>query len=152
VSPPTALAPFAASAICGGEPFRTTLQAWKYTLPAFVVPFMFCLSPEGAQLLIYTSEMVGPKMILSAPAGLGDWGAILWLTVTSCVALVGFCVMFTGYALGHANWVERLLCLAAGCLLIGANPYADAAGFALLAAGLGLHWARVRRGLSPSPA
>ena len=33
VSPPTALSPFAAAAITGGDPYRTTLQSWKYTLP-----------------------------------------------------------------------------------------------------------------------
>jgi TRAP transporter 4TM/12TM fusion protein len=150
VSPPTALAPFAAAAICGGDPFRTTMQAWKYTLPAFVVPFMFCLTPEGAQLLIYTSTLDGPKITLIPPGGFGDWWAIAWLTFTGCVSLVGFCVMFTGYALKPANWIERLLCLAGGCLLIGSNVYADFAGFACLAAGLGLHWLRVRRDLGPS--
>src|SRR6185369_7437146 len=41
VSPPTALSPFAAAAITGANPYRTTLQSWKYTMPAFVVPFMF---------------------------------------------------------------------------------------------------------------
>ena len=33
VSPPTALSPFAAAAITGGDPYKTTLQSWKYTLP-----------------------------------------------------------------------------------------------------------------------
>ncbi len=32
VSPPTALSPFAAAAITGGNPYGTTLQSWKYTL------------------------------------------------------------------------------------------------------------------------
>ena len=32
VSPPTALSPFAAAAITGGDPYKTTVQAWKYTL------------------------------------------------------------------------------------------------------------------------
>src|SRR6185503_7654108 len=41
VSPPTALSPFAAAAITGGDPYKTTLQCWKYTTPAFLVPFMF---------------------------------------------------------------------------------------------------------------
>ena len=36
VSPPTALSPFAAAAITGGDPYRTTLQSWKYTMPAFL--------------------------------------------------------------------------------------------------------------------
>ena len=31
VSPPTALSPFAAAAITGGDPYKTTLQSWKYT-------------------------------------------------------------------------------------------------------------------------
>jgi TRAP-type uncharacterized transport system fused permease subunit len=35
VSPPTALSPFAAAAITGGNPFRTMMLTWKYTLPAF---------------------------------------------------------------------------------------------------------------------
>ena len=47
VSPPTALSPFAAAAITGGDPYKTTLQAWKYTLPAFLVPFVFVLDPRG---------------------------------------------------------------------------------------------------------
>ena len=52
VSPPTALSPFAAAAITGGDPYKTTLQAWKYTLPAFVVPFVFVLDPAGVGLLL----------------------------------------------------------------------------------------------------
>lgn len=150
VSPPTALAPFAAAAICGGEPFRTTMQAWKYTLPAFIVPFMFCLDPTGAQLLIYTATMDGPKINLIAPDGIGAWVSITWLTITACVALVGFAVMFTGQAIREANWIERLLCLAGACMLLMSSPTWDAIGFATLAAGLGLHWLRARA--APPPA
>src|SRR3954464_726133 len=52
VSPPTALSPFAAAAITGGDPYKTTMQAWKYTLPAFLVPFVFVLDPQGIGLLL----------------------------------------------------------------------------------------------------
>ena len=52
VSPPTALSPFAAAAITGGDPYKTTMQAWKYTLPAFLVPFVFVLDPQGVGLLM----------------------------------------------------------------------------------------------------
>ena len=38
VSPPTALSPFAAAALTGGNPFRTTMLTWKHSLPAFLVP------------------------------------------------------------------------------------------------------------------
>ena len=47
VSPPTALSPFAAAAITGGSPYLTTLQSWKYTMPAFLVPFVFVLRSAG---------------------------------------------------------------------------------------------------------
>src|ERR671924_798614 len=52
VSPPTALSPFAAAAITGGDPYKTTLQSWKYALPAFLVPFVFILDPQGVGLLM----------------------------------------------------------------------------------------------------
>ena len=48
VSPPTALSPFAAAALTGGNPFQTMMLTWKYTLPAFLVPFVFTLTPERA--------------------------------------------------------------------------------------------------------
>ena len=47
VSPPTALSPLAAAALTGGNPFRTMMVTWKYTLPAFLVPFVFTLRGEG---------------------------------------------------------------------------------------------------------
>ena len=64
VSPPTALSPFAAAAITGGNPFTTMMLTWKYTLPAFLVPFVFTLDPRGMGVL------------LRAPAG-----DIVWATV-----------------------------------------------------------------------
>ena len=55
VSPPTALSPFAAAAITGGDPYKTTLQCWKYTVPAFLLPFMFVLDRSGQGLLLMGS-------------------------------------------------------------------------------------------------
>jgi TRAP transporter 4TM/12TM fusion protein len=138
VSPPTALAPFAASAITGGQPFHTMMQAWKYTLPAFLVPFMFCLTPEGMYLLMLTPAGQIPSSIV-------EWGAVVLTLLTSCLALVGLCVGATGYALDHAKPVERTLCAVGGCLMLAADPTYDVAGAALLAAGLALHWFRVKK-------
>src|SRR4249919_464107 len=74
VSPPTALSPFAAAAITGGDPYRTTMQSWKYTLPAFVVPFVFVLDPLGVGIL------------LAIPKG-GTWWDIVWVTLLASIAL-----------------------------------------------------------------
>ncbi|CEJ14402.1 DctM-like transporters [bacterium YEK0313] len=153
VSPPTALAPFAASAITGGDPFRTTMQAWKYTLPAFVVPFMFCLTPQGAELLMLVPAGVNAAgaTVYAAPSGLVAWISVLWSTVTACFALVGLCVMFTGYALAQANWPERILCFIGGALLFASNIYADVAGLLFLGVGLAMHWMRVKNAATVSP-
>ena len=52
VSPPTALSPFAAAAITGGDPFRTMMLTWKYTLPAFLVPLCLYVEPTGSRCSI----------------------------------------------------------------------------------------------------
>ena len=67
VSPPTALSPFAAAAVTGGNPFRTTLLSWKYTAPAFVVPLVFTLLPGGGALLMQGSvlDVVGVTLLVA---------------------------------------------------------------------------------------
>jgi TRAP-type uncharacterized transport system fused permease subunit len=52
VSPPTALSSVAAAAITGGDAFKTMMLTLRYTLPAFLVPFAFVLSPSGEGLLL----------------------------------------------------------------------------------------------------
>src|SRR5438034_8950484 len=84
LSPPTALSPFAAAAITGGDPYRTTLQAWKYTLPAFVVPFIFVLDPAGVGLL------------LKAPPE-GSWFGVAWIAFTACVGIAALAAGVHGW-------------------------------------------------------
>jgi TRAP-type uncharacterized transport system fused permease subunit len=117
VSPPTALSPFAAAAITGGNPYATTLESWKYTMPAFLVPFVFVLDPLGAGLL------------LSVPKG-GDWMDILWVTFTTAVGIVGFAVAAQGWLFGRApGWVRAIGFLAGVALLF--PSIVDAASAAL---------------------
>ena len=86
VSPPTALSPFAAAAITGGDPYKTTLQAWKYTLPAFLVPFVFVLDPQGIGLLLQI-----PKN--------GSWIDIVLITVKTGLGLAALASAAQGWAL-----------------------------------------------------
>ena len=46
------MSPFAASAITGGKPIKTMWLTWRYTLSAFLVPFIFVLSDDGVGLLL----------------------------------------------------------------------------------------------------
>jgi TRAP transporter 4TM/12TM fusion protein len=138
VSPPTALAPFAASAICGGKPFATMMQAWKYTLPAFLVPFMFCLTPEGLNLLMLTPAA-------KTPATFGEWWSVIWVTVTSCIAISGLVVGCTAFVLAPTTRAERWTATLGGILMLASGGWAELIGFLLLAGAAGLHVARVRQ-------
>lgn len=132
VSPPTALSPFAAAAITGGKPYPTMMLAWKYCLPAFLVPFMFTLSPEGLGLLL-----------------IGDPLTIALTTITACVSVGGFAIAFGGWIFQSANLIERVLGGIAGLCLLYANLWLDLTGFALLILVIGIHWLRVRQQRSP---
>src|SRR6266849_162354 len=105
VSPPTALSPFAAAAITGGDPYKTTLQAWKYTLPAFLVPFVFVLDPQGIGLL------------LKIPSG-GSWVDNVLVTGKSALGLAALAAAAQGWALRKTTMSERLLLVLAGLLLV----------------------------------
>jgi TRAP-type uncharacterized transport system fused permease subunit len=126
VSPPTALAPFAAAALTGGQPFRTMMLTWKYTLPAFVVPFAFTLDPRGVGLLLQGDVMDMAIGAVSAAAG-----------------IVGVAAGIGGWGLAGASTAVRILATAAGLVLIHPAPAADLAGAAALAAAVAL--ARLRR-------
>src|SRR5437763_4477918 len=105
VSPPTALSPFAAAAITNGDPYKTTLQAWKYTLPAFLVPFVFVLDPQGLGLL------------LKVPKG-GSWIDIVEITVKTALGLGALAMAAQGWALHRTTFLERALLTLAGLLVV----------------------------------
>ncbi|GBD29915.1 hypothetical protein HRbin32_01007 [bacterium HR32] len=120
VSPPVGLSPLAASALTGGNAFRTMMMAWKYTLPAFVVPFMFTVHPDGMGLLLHAPLPVVLKTVLTALLGL-----------TALAAGVN------GWLLREATWAERAVLVAAGLLLIYPSLALDAvAGGAVLLVGV----------------
>jgi TRAP transporter 4TM/12TM fusion protein len=133
VSPPTALSPFAAAAITGGDPYKTTMQCWKYTVPAFLVPFMFVLDPSGQGLLLMGST----KALAHA-----DWWSIAEVTLTCALGIAALAAGFQGWALRKATKIERALLLVAGVLLAYPGWIADLAGFALVAAALAMQLLR----------
>src|SRR5215213_4591831 len=105
VSPPTALSPFAAAAITGGDPYKTTLQSWKYTLPAFLVPFVFVLDPQGVGLL------------LAIPKG-GSWVDVVEITIRTTFGLLALASFAQNWALRQNTPIERGLLLLSGLLLV----------------------------------
>jgi TRAP-type uncharacterized transport system fused permease subunit len=140
VSPPTALSPFAAAAITGGDPYKTTMQCWKYTVPAFLVPFMFVLDPSGQGLLLMGST----KALANA-----NWWSIAEVSFTAAMGVAALAAGFQGWALKKTNVVERTMFLVAGFALVYPSMTADVLGFGLVIAALMLQYLR---GRTPSAA
>ncbi|MCM2253584.1 MAG: TRAP transporter large permease subunit, partial [Ramlibacter sp.] len=139
VSPPTALTPFAAAAITGGDPYKTTMQCWKYTVPAFLVPFMFVLDPSGQGLLL-----MGSAKALAA----ANWWSIAEVTFTAALGVAALAAGFEGWAIRKATRLERTMLLIAGFALVYPASVADLLGFALVGAALALQFLRSRRVLA----
>jgi TRAP transporter 4TM/12TM fusion protein len=115
VSPPTALAPFAAAALTGGRPFPTMMLTWKYALPAFVVPLAFTLDPRGLGLLLQE-----------------DWGSIALTTGTAVAGTIALAAAIGGWGFSGRSMPARVGMGLAGALLLHPAPMADAVGAIVL--------------------
>ena len=126
LTPPVALACFAAAPIAKERGLKISFWAVRIAIAGFVVPFMAVYSPalmlQGDSLL--ATVYVGLKAMLA----IGIWGAV-----------------FTGYLQAKLTWWERILGLAAGASLILATPISDEIGFALSAIFIAQHFWRARR-------
>jgi TRAP transporter 4TM/12TM fusion protein len=127
VTPPTALAAVASAAVTGGNAFKTMMMTWKYTLPAFLVPFAFVLAPSGSALL-----------------GLASAEAIIAVTAASVAAVAALAVVTGRWMFGPARWPERVLCGAAAIFLLYLEPLTVGIGLALLAGAVLVHLAQRR--------
>ncbi|WP_019484210.1 TRAP transporter permease [Arthrobacter sp. TB 23] len=122
VSPPTALSPFAASAITGGKPIKTMWLTWRYTLSAFLVPFIFVLSGSGVGLLLQ-----------------GGVATVALAFSVSILAVAALAVSTGGWLIGPARWPERVI-LAIGSLpLLTLDPLNIGIGIAIIAVGVVVH-------------
>jgi TRAP transporter 4TM/12TM fusion protein len=152
VSPPTALSPFAAAAITGGDPYKTTLQAWKYTMPAFLLPFVFVLDPQGVGLL------------LALPKG-GSFVDVIEISVKAALGIMALAAGTQGWVLRKTTAVERALLIFAGVLLVFPSlieafaekiigrhiEYTEALGIAIGLFVLGKQWWQARRAVGAAP-
>jgi TRAP transporter 4TM/12TM fusion protein len=111
LTPPVALAAFAASGISGGDPMRTGFASVKLAIAGFIVPFMFVYSPQ--LLLIDTTFFEGLRVVVGACLGVFMLG----------VAVEGY--LFTG-----VNIFLRMVVFAGALCLIDSGVYTDLAGLA----------------------
>ena len=114
VTPPVALAVYAAAAIGGAGLWGAGLQAMKFAAAGFIVPFFFVYSPA----LLFQ----------------GSWADVARAIVTGTIGVIALAAGLEGQFLRRATWLERAAFIAAAFLLIDPGLVTDVIGLALLGA------------------
>lgn len=121
ITPPVALAAFAASGISGGEPIRTGVNSAKLAIAAFIIPYMIVFSPE---LLMIDTTIP----------------AIIWVVFTAICGMLAIGAGIIGYWYRTMNVIERLIAIATGLLLIYPEGMSDTVGLVLFVILLAIQW------------
>ncbi|HUF48408.1 MAG TPA: TRAP transporter fused permease subunit [Vicinamibacterales bacterium] len=139
VTPPVALAAYAAASIAGSDIMKTGLTAFRFALVGFTLPFIFVYRPE---LLLLSAD--GP----AAPVDVAQAVAVAVLGITMFAAGMAGCLF------ARATFVERLLFFVAAALLLApgptvavlglAVPVLDASGLVVAAVPAWTNWHRSR--------
>ncbi|QUC68601.1 TRAP transporter permease [Aristaeella hokkaidonensis] len=129
ITPPVALAAYAGSAISGGSPMKTGVNATRLAIAGFIIPFIFAMSPD--MLLINTT-----------------WYEVALITVTSIAGMYGVTYGLSGFSsyerhgAGKAIGIAlRVIAIAGGLLLIYPGYVTDIIGV-LLVGGV-LAWQKI---------
>ncbi|MFA1821491.1 TRAP transporter permease [Virgibacillus oceani] len=113
ITPPVALAAFAAAGIAGSKPMETGMTALRLGIAAFIVPYIFVY---GEELLLIGSV---PEILLG--------------TVTAIIGIMGVASAAEGWLLRHAFWYERLILIIGSLLMIVPGIWTDIIGVIILA-------------------
>ncbi len=114
ITPPVALAAYAASSIADSNPNKTGFQAMQLGFLAYVVPFAFCYDPG---LLIQ-----------------GSWAQIGWALISGTGAVFAFAGMWMGYLKTPLNLLMRVLLAVSGVLCLTVWPATTVTGLVILIA------------------
>jgi len=118
VSPPTALSPFAAAAITGGDPFKTTMMSWKYAITAFLMPFIFTVLPAGRAILLHWEGI-----------GLASG---LWTIAAAFIGIGMLASGCSGWLLKKSSVLERIVIIIGALAFVYPSRVGDLLGFACL--------------------
>ena len=114
VTPPVALAAFAGAGIAGGNALRTGVNAAKLAIAAFIIPYMFVLSP-----VILMIDATIPGLVVT--------------TITAIIGMIALSSALIGYLADNCRIYERILLIAGGLLLIDPGTVTDLTGIAIFA-------------------
>jgi len=125
LTPPVALAAFAAASIAKASPMKIGWKATHIAIAGFVIPYMAVYDPA----------------LMLQPTGAGggiDYLAVVYVVFKTVLAIGLWGAAAIGYLRSPINWGERIFAFAASALLVAAVPWTDQAGFVL--SGLFIAW------------
>ncbi|MEW9806353.1 TRAP transporter permease [Mesorhizobium sp. ZMM04-5] len=140
LTPPVALACFAAAPIARESGLKISLEAIKVAAAGFVIPFMAVYTPA---LMLQDG---GPLA-----AAIGYLPAVAYIVVKAALAIALWGAAVIGFLRAPLVAWERLLAAAAAFTLVAALPMTDEIGFALAALMVGQHWLRTRASRPAGP-
>jgi TRAP transporter 4TM/12TM fusion protein len=114
VTPPVALAAYAGSAISGGNALWTGVNASKLAIGAFIIPYVFVMSPE--------------LLMINATAG-----TVVMATITALIGMIGISSALIGCYIVKLNPLERILLFVAGLLMVDPGTLTDVIGIVIFA-------------------
>lgn len=121
ITPPVAVAAFAAAPIAGSSSTSVGWRAFALGMPAYVIPFLFVANP----------------VLL----GQGGWGDLLEVLSRSAAAIVCLSIALTGWLGGRAlGWIGRGTLMLAAALLIAPNHVLSAVAIVLCIGVWSIQW------------
>lgn len=136
LTPPVALACFAAAPMAKVSGLRISIDATKLAIAGFVMPFMAVYSPA---LML---QPPNPGSFIAETFGF--WPEVVFVTLKAALAVGMWGIAVVGYLKIHATWYERLLALAAGVTLVLPSLTTDLLGFAMVLVMVGIHVMRTK--------
>jgi TRAP transporter 4TM/12TM fusion protein len=126
LTPPVALACFAAAPIARETGLKISMQAIRVAIAGFIMPFMAVYSPA----LMLQSD---------------SWVAVAWIVFKAVLAIAMWGAGAIGFLFAPLNWLERIYVILAACFLVAALPLTDEIGLAAIALFVVWHVWRTRR-------
>ena len=127
ITPPVALAAYAGAGIAKSNPFWTGVTSTKLAIGAFLTPYIF----------VYNTSMLWINT---------TWYAIIQTLITSCVGMTAIGAAMIGYFVAPMNWIERILFIAGGLMMVHPGMVTDLIGMGLLAACVAFQYRKKRAG------
>lgn len=142
ITPPVALAAYAGSAIAKSNPMKTAFNATKLAIGAFIIPYVFCLSPS----LLLINPSLGADASATEMAAVYMTPYTIVIAITAFIGIFGVAAALEGYMLAEMNVFVRIIMAVGGLLLIVPGTVTDITGLVLIAAGYAIQYAKSKKG------